>query len=100
MVNVSLTRFQPNRDTLTRLWNTAVKIPGGRRLFSQLVGRAAPYTGTIGAQVEHLNQAMPGAVCEIADEFVIICSRFMPLPWQILSKRPQDSLWSQLSLKV
>ena len=31
------------------------RLPGGRRLFSRIVGRAAPYTGTIPFVVEHLD---------------------------------------------
>jgi acyl-coenzyme A thioesterase PaaI-like protein len=32
-------------------WDRLGKLPGGHRLFSALVGRMAPYTGTIGAEV-------------------------------------------------
>lgn len=36
------------------LWERMSKTPLGRRLFSYAVGRSAPYTGTIGAQVEEV----------------------------------------------
>jgi acyl-coenzyme A thioesterase PaaI-like protein len=32
-------------------WNAVSKVPGGRRLFSEFIGRMAPYTGTIGAKI-------------------------------------------------
>ncbi len=35
-------------------WDRLHGLPGGKRLFSLMVGRAAPYTGTIGARIEAL----------------------------------------------
>ncbi|MCB9726901.1 MAG: DUF4442 domain-containing protein [Deltaproteobacteria bacterium] len=39
---------------LQRLWAALSRLPGGRRAMSRLVGRAAPYTGTIRAEILEL----------------------------------------------
>jgi acyl-coenzyme A thioesterase PaaI-like protein len=57
------------RNLIRDAWNLLAGVPGGKRLFSRLVGRAAPYTGSIGASVIAVR---PGwAQVELADRKAI-----------------------------
>lgn len=43
-------------NRIRQAWDTLHRIPGGKRAFSALIGRMAPYTGTIDGRVVALDQ--------------------------------------------
>lgn len=45
-----------SRNTIRDLWDRLSGVPGGRLIFSRLVGEGAPYTATIRARVEDLRR--------------------------------------------
>ena len=44
-------RLDGSKNVIKQAWDLLSGVPGGKVLFSRLVGRMAPYTGTIHAQV-------------------------------------------------
>src|SRR5690554_1078412 len=52
MLGIDFSKIKGN--PLRIAWDRLHKLPGGKRMFSRMVGETAPYTGTLRAQVEEL----------------------------------------------
>jgi acyl-coenzyme A thioesterase PaaI-like protein len=65
-VTAVMNRFLPWAERagnpLREAWNRLSPLPGGKAIFSRLVGIVAPYTGTIGATVQELRRGYGRAV--------------------------------------
>ena len=72
MAVASIQRFLPSLPSIEAgkgnfirdAWDRLHKVPGGKTIFSKIVGRAAPYTGTIGAKVVGLSRSGSEVVLE------------------------------------
>jgi acyl-coenzyme A thioesterase PaaI-like protein len=66
---VTLGRFLPSAEKrgnfIRDAWDRLSRLPGGKGLFSRIVGLAAPYTGSIDARVVELERGR--AVTELDD---------------------------------
>jgi uncharacterized protein (TIGR00369 family) len=58
-------RLDGRRNMIRQAWDLISPLPGGKVVFSRLIGRLAPYTGTIHAQVRVLRTGY--AEVEMAD---------------------------------
>ena len=48
--------LESDRNVIREAWDRLHGLPGGKRLFTEMIGRAAPYTSTIGATVVELRR--------------------------------------------
>lgn len=45
---------RPGKNMVRSLWDRLSAVPGGKAVFSRVIGQMAPYTGTVGAQIEEV----------------------------------------------
>lgn len=56
LVNQVLPSLDSPRNTLRDTWDKLSKVPGGKKAYSKMIGLMAPYSATIGADVEELRR--------------------------------------------
>jgi acyl-coenzyme A thioesterase PaaI-like protein len=47
-------RLDGEKNMIRQAWDLLVRVPGGKAVFSRIIGRMAPYTGSIHAQIQVL----------------------------------------------
>ena len=52
--NAEAITTESKTNVVRAAWDGLVRVPGGKRVFTHLIGRLAPYTGTMGAVVQDL----------------------------------------------
>jgi acyl-coenzyme A thioesterase PaaI-like protein len=55
---------EADRNVVREMWDRLSTLPGGKAIFSKLIGRAAPYTGTINAKVVELRRGYAKVVMD------------------------------------
>ncbi|MGB5811666.1 MAG: DUF4442 domain-containing protein [Polyangiales bacterium] len=56
LLNAKSLATESSVNSVRTMWDRLSPFPGGKRLFSRLVGRMAPYTGTIRADIVELRE--------------------------------------------
>ncbi len=55
-LNAKALATESSTNVVRTTWDRLIPLPGGKLIFSRLVGRMAPYTGTMRASIEELRE--------------------------------------------